>query len=1335
MKNLIMTQKFVLSLLMACVLALGVQGLVEAVEKPDAPADDVLNPATIYDVGASSVTISIVLTPDKAGTIETVNISRSSGITLTGAFYTLNSVTLREEEDTTADPRTNGTEFSYSRGGHKQTVNASNVIIPITFTAKGKQTVRISGRDYGGSDEGSWSYTYTYYVKGLGTDTTTVSLAGLSNGYQDGIFAGSSNYVLIHRGDSGHYDVTYTTVPSGGMAQIEQTNGTLGNATNVSSTNLSSSFDVFLRMDRSRQVTVDVVGSNKVTTTGAYIIGTPTLTVSGPAASDEGSKEMPAPVNSLVQGAFSAIVTDGNGMSVPGVVVMFRVNGGANAGGYLEFGSSESEGILVDANNRERLDANGDQLKQASGDVLYIRTNTKNDGNAIVDFRVGTDGKQDVTVSAVRQSEVVSVYAETFSSDYRLVSPQSTSREGKYDVRVTAEDGDGEKLSGTTVQFTTDDGTLDDPSDGADPGIRGPIDIMTDTRGVAFVVFDPAVDSGDLAVTARIWDNDAQGDKANDIILAETVINVRGGGGTSPPTGGTQPTAGYLLLTPTTLSGAAGTAATLTAFANTRVVGLPITFSLSTGSILSTVYTDNNGYAQTTIVLPPSSGYVTASTPVGYGYSSTNAVITVTTTTTEEAEEEETTGEPEELVIDSGDEQQGQINRRLDEDLVVQVLDSNNNGISFELVRFRVIEGSGRVSPTSTRTDRDGLASVTFTPRSQGTVEVEAYLGDLSPVIFTVNVGEPPDAIVMVSGNNQSSRPGTALANPFVVEVVDENDDPVSGTTVTFAVTAGGGTLSTTSATTNNGGRAQTILTLGDAVGDNSVSARVTGIPAVTFTASAGATVLVDASKRAPMYWVGNQNGTLHRLVDGDVEDLATAVMGVTSIAVDSANGLLYFAVQTGNNKGAIRRSGLNGRNAQTLKELTAVPIGIAIDASGSTVYWTNSRGRIQSIAAEGSAQVANLPSNLANPMAIALSNGHVYWGEPLGRIRRVSLTGNPITVENIVTGLGEPLSLAIAKGKIYWLERDAGGGGRLQRANLDGSGIQQVKAFASGVPTSLAIDGSDNKIYWTRSTGKIQRSNLAGKFTTDIVGGLMGPGSIALRAAAADEAPVVRQTTPTTPTTSTTPMTYSKYDINKDGAINNADTKAVAADVGNSGVAIANPRTDVDGSGTVDVTDLILVLANLDDDVAAPAIDVDLQAMDLDFDRVQEQVEVLLASGDRSHAAQRALLYLQHLLASARPDATVLLANYPNPFNPETWIPYHLAHSTNVKINIYNSQGILVRALPLGHQSAGYYTSRSRAAYWDGRNALGERVASGIYFYQLQADEISPMRKMVILK
>ena len=93
------------------------------------------------------------------------------------------------------------------------------------------------------------------------------------------------------------------------------------------------------------------------------------------------------------------------------------------------------------------------------------------------------------------------------------------------------------------------------------------------------------------------------------------------------------------------------------------------------------------------------------------------------------------------------------------------------------------------------------------------------------------------------------------------------------------------------------------------------------------------------------------------------------------------------------------------------------------------------------------------------------------------------------------------------------------------------------------------------------------------------------------------------------------------------------------------------------------------------------------------------------------------------------------MLQNYPNPFNPETWIPYQLATDTNVKITIYAPNGVVVRSLSLGHQTAGYYTGRDRAAYWDGRNAFGEQVASGLYFYQLETDEMSSLRKMVILK
>ena len=104
-------------------------------------------------------------------------------------------------------------------------------------------------------------------------------------------------------------------------------------------------------------------------------------------------------------------------------------------------------------------------------------------------------------------------------------------------------------------------------------------------------------------------------------------------------------------------------------------------------------------------------------------------------------------------------------------------------------------------------------------------------------------------------------------------------------------------------------------------------------------------------------------------------------------------------------------------------------------------------------------------------------------------------------------------------------------------------------------------------------------------------------------------------------------------------------------------------------------------------------------------------------------------------LVAYEIPAKTELLLNYPNPFNPETWIPYHLAHATDVVLTIYDIKGGLVRRFALGHQPAGFYTDRTKAAHWDGRNAHGESVASGIYFYHLKAGDYSQVRRMVIVK
>ena len=217
----------------------------------------------------------------------------------------------------------------------------------------------------------------------------------------------------------------------------------------------------------------------------------------------------------------------------------------------------------------------------------------------------------------------------------------------------------------------------------------------------------------------------------------------------------------------------------------------------------------------------------------------------------------------------------------------------------------------------------------------------------------------------------------------------------------------------------------------------------------------------------------------------------------------------------------------------------------------------------------------------------------------------------------------------------------------------------------------------------------------------------------------------------------------YAPWDVNEDGAVDATDTALVTVAIGQSGADIVDSRTDVNGDDTVDAGDLLLVTEHLDDaENASPATLngivnlVDTATLEsLDRDVLQAQLQILRAESDGSAKYRNAIALLEAFLAATRPEETVLLANYPNPFNPETWIPYHLADASNVRITIYDTRGVVVRRLDLGHQREGYYTSRSRAAYWDGRNHVGERVASGIYFYQLEADDISRLRKMVILK
>ena len=203
--------------------------------------------------------------------------------------------------------------------------------------------------------------------------------------------------------------------------------------------------------------------------------------------------------------------------------------------------------------------------------------------------------------------------------------------------------------------------------------------------------------------------------------------------------------------------------------------------------------------------------------------------------------------------------------------------------------------------------------------------------------------------------------------------------------------------------------------------------------------------------------------------------------------------------------------------------------------------------------------------------------------------------------------------------------------------------------------------------------------------------------------------------------------------DINEDGKVNKTDLLLLVVSLGEN--ATPHPRADVNGDGSVNVADLLLVIENLDDPVNAAAPTSGNIVTSVNPTMLVGQLNILRAESDGSRKYQKAIAFLQSLLVVTRPDETQLLANYPNPFNPETWIPYQLAKPADVILTIYTADGKVVRTLALGHQRAGTYQSRSRAVYWDGKNEVGEQVASGIYLYTLTAGDFTATRKMLIRK
>ena len=216
----------------------------------------------------------------------------------------------------------------------------------------------------------------------------------------------------------------------------------------------------------------------------------------------------------------------------------------------------------------------------------------------------------------------------------------------------------------------------------------------------------------------------------------------------------------------------------------------------------------------------------------------------------------------------------------------------------------------------------------------------------------------------------------------------------------------------------------------------------------------------------------------------------------------------------------------------------------------------------------------------------------------------------------------------------------------------------------------------------------------------------------------------------------------FPAWDIDQNGAVDILDLVLVGGQFGQTGEGLSG---DVDRNDSVDIFDLVLIGLHFGEKtvpVAAPSIHIVsgiFNATPVSEIAKRPDARAILMEAETGRHLRAALTELeglpnvtpevrlvtdllrQWLIANGEIAAdTKLLPNYPNPFNPETWIPYQLAHAAEIQISIYDIMGQRVRLLEVGHQHAGVYTNRSEAAYWDGRNDAGEFVTSGVYFYTL---------------
>ena len=205
--------------------------------------------------------------------------------------------------------------------------------------------------------------------------------------------------------------------------------------------------------------------------------------------------------------------------------------------------------------------------------------------------------------------------------------------------------------------------------------------------------------------------------------------------------------------------------------------------------------------------------------------------------------------------------------------------------------------------------------------------------------------------------------------------------------------------------------------------------------------------------------------------------------------------------------------------------------------------------------------------------------------------------------------------------------------------------------------------------------------------------------------------------------------------DANGDNSVNIFDLVMVAGQFGKNGTGLSG---DVNGDSGVNIFDLVMVAGQFGKSAVAAAPTLLTKELTFNFQQKRSIQLAMVELEDmpvRSEAEELVFSLLIAILPERLPEQTQLLSNYPNPFNPETWIPFELSQDSKVSVTIYNVAGTPVRNISVGYLQAGSYVSQLKSVYWDGKSDTGERVSSGTYFYQIRAGDYTETRKMVILK